>query len=338
MLNIFSGDAFSSVSLTQAFLATPYVPNLLGRLGIFEPTPVVTDTVAIERLGQTIQLVQTSARGAPPANRAHDKRTIRDQRTFRLALTDRIYAQEVANLRAFGSETQMETMQGYAMKRMAKLRQDLELTKENLRLGCVVGGVVKDADGATLIDYNTFWGVSAPTAIDFDLDNATPGNVRAKCDAVIRVMQKEAQGAFVPGARVIGLASDTFFDALTGHPNVEKFYLNRDRADEMMEGLAYSSFTFGNITFINYRGTDDGSTMAIAAGDCRFFLAGSPGLFQWVMSPMNESAEFMNTLGQDAYAMMIPDRDRQFWMDLDVYSYPLPVCTRPRTLIRGTLT
>lgn len=336
MLNIFAGDAFSTVSLTQAFLATPYVPNLLGRLGIFEPTPVTTDTVAIERLGETIKLVQTSARGAPPENRANDKRTVRDIRTFRLALTDRIYAQEVANLRAFGSETQLETMQGYAMKRLAKLRQDLEFTKENLRLSCVVGGVVKDADGSTLVDYNSFWGVTAPAAISFALGTNTT-NVRAKCDAVIRAIQKEAQGAFVPGARVIGLASDSFFDALTGHPNVEKFYLNRDRADEMMAGLAYSSFTFGNITFINYRGTDDGTTMAIADGDCRFFLAGSPGLFQWVMSPMNENADYMNTLGQDAYVMMVPDRDRQFWMDIDVYSYPLPVCTRPRTLIRGTV-
>lgn len=335
MLNIFAGDAFSNVSLTRAFLATPYVPNLLGALGIFQPEPITTDVAAIESMNGVLKLVQTSQRGAPPATRAQEKRTIRDVRTYRLALNDRIYAHQVANLRAFGSESQLETMQAFAMRRLAKLRQDIELTHENLRLGAILG-VVKDADGSTLLDYNSFWGVSAPSAISFALGTDTT-KVRNKCDQVVRTMQKNAAGAFVPGVEVVGLCSDGFWDALVTHPNVEKFYMNRDRADELMVGSAYSTFRFGGITWINYRGTDDGTTVTIPANDCRFVLRGAPDLFQMVLSPRNESMDFMNTMGQPVYAMMVPDRDRSEWVDVEAYSYPLPVCTRPLTLLRGTV-
>lgn len=337
MLNVFAGDAFSTVSLTRAIQATPFVPNLLGMLGIFDPTPITTDTAALERLGNTLALVQTSARGAPPASRTHDKRTLRSVPTVRLALRDRIYAHEVANLRAFGQETALETMQGYAMRRLAKLRQDIELTHENLRMGAIKG-IVLDADGSTeLVNYYTMFGVSAPTAISFELD-VTGTDVDSICRTVVRTMEANAEGGMLPTSTIFGLASNTFFDALVAHGSVAEWYKNRVAADQFLENTRVRRLDFGGITFINYRGTDDGTTLAIPADDCRFVLAGGRDVFQMVYSPMNESADFMNTLGQEIYAMRVPDRDRGHWVDVEVYSYPLPVCMRPRTLLRGTLT
>ena len=334
MLNIFSGDAFSTVSLTRAINATPYVPNLLGQLGIFASEPISTDVAALERLGNTLRLVPTTQRGAPPTSDAPDRRTVRDVRTVRLAKRDRIYAHEVANLRAFGSETMLETMQGVALRRLAKLRQDVELTWENMRLGAI-SGAVKDADGTTdLLDIFGFWGVSAPTAVNFELTNAAT-DVDAKCRQVRRTMEKNSEGAMLPGSAVYGLCGDAFFDSLVGHAKVQQFYLNRSEADSYLRDTEVRIFRFGGIVFINYRGTDDGSTVLIPTNDCRFVLGGA-NVFQMIISPMNESAEFMNTMGLPVYAMMVPDRDRQMWVDVEVYSYVLPVCTRPRTLLRGT--
>ncbi|WP_135469825.1 major capsid protein [Crenalkalicoccus roseus] len=336
MLNVFQGDAFSTVSLTRAINATPYVPSLLGMLGLFEPEPVSTATVAVERLGNTLALVPTSPRGAPPSQREKEKRTVRDVRTVRLALNSRIHAHEVSNLRAFGSETQVETLQGVALRRMQKLRQDIELTWEHLRLGAIQG-VVKDADGTDLVDYYAFWGVSPPAPISFAL--STGGTeVLTKCDAVMRAMQRNSEGAFLPTTRVIGLCGDAFWDSLVTHPKVEKYYLNRAAADVFLPGTAFRQFDFGGITFVNYRGTDDGTTVTIPADDCRFVPLGGRDVFQWVMSPMDEAEQWMNTLGQPVYALMIPDRERGFWVDVEVYSYVLPVVTRPRMLLRGTRT
>jgi hypothetical protein len=337
MLNVFSGDAFSTVSLTRAFLATPYVPNLLGTLGIFDDAPITTDTAAMERLGNTLALVASTPRGAPPASRTHDKRTVRDVRTVRLALRDRIYAHEVANLRAFGQETALETMQGYAMRRMAKLRQDIELTWEHLRMGCIKGAVI-DGDGSTtLYNWFTFWGVSEPAAIDFNLDDATT-DVDGVCRTVMRTMEVNAEGGLLPTSTVYGFAGNAFFDALVSHPKVVQFYVNRPAADQYLANTKIRRLEFGGITFVNYRGTDDGTTVGVATDDCRFVIAGGRDIFQMVLSPRNESMDFMNTLGQPVYAMMVPDRDRAEWVDVEAYSYPLPVCLRPRTLLKGTRT
>jgi len=317
MLDIFNGDAFNTVSLTRAINAVPYVPGLLGTLGIYEPERITTRTAAIESLGETLKLVQTSQPGAPPGTRGRDKRELRDQRTFRLALSDRIYAHEVAGMRAFGQETTLETMQGYAMRRMAKLRRDVELTWENLRLGGITG-LVKDADGSTLIDYSAFWGISAPAAIDFDLGDPNT-DVDAKCREVVRTLERNSAGAMLPTSIVYGLCGDAFFDALVAHDSVREWYLNRPAADQFLLGTRTP-------------------TVAIPTDDCRFVIQGGRDIFQMVTAPRYESFEFMNTQGLDLYALMVMDKDRAEWVDVEVYSYPLPVCTRPKTLLRATRT
>ena len=39
-----------------------------------------------------------------------------------------------------------------------------------------------------------------------------------------------------------------------------------------------------------------------------------------------------NTVGLPLYARMIPDRDRDEWVRLEIESNPLPICTRPQVL------
>src|SRR5690606_36590585 len=94
---------------------------------------------------------------------------------------------------------------------------------------------------------------------------------------------------------------------------------------------AWEQFTYGGITWVNYRGTDDNSTVAVGTDKAKFFPVGAPGVFQVYYSP-GESFDFVNTPGLPIYAMQIPDRDRNAWVRTEVYSYPLFVCTRPKML------
>jgi len=43
----------------------------------------------------------------------------------------------------------------------------------------------------------------------------------------------------------------------------------------------------------------------------------------------------VNTSGQDVYALIVIDKERQAWARPEVYSYPLFMCTRPGMLQRG---
>lgn len=331
-IDIFNADAFGLVSLTAAVERVPYVPNYLGTLNLFEAVPSRTISVAVDRRTNQLRLVPTSRRGEPATRREPDPRDIRDVRTHRIAKSDRIAAHEIQGMRAFGSETELETVAAEVTRRMSRIMADMDMTWEHHRLGAIQG-VVLDADGTTVLnDWFGEFGISAPTPIAFDLD-VTATDVRGKCAQVVRAVAKALGApADVP---VIGLCGDAFWDALVRHEDVRDTYRYQEGA-ALRAGTAFSVLRFGGIEFHNYRGTDTASPVQIGANDARFFPR-VPGVFQAAFAPM-ESIDFLGTAGRPVYAMTIPDRDRNFWVDIEVYSYPLFICLRPEALQRGTLT
>jgi hypothetical protein len=339
-LDIFNNDAFGTVELTEALELVPYKPQYLGSLNIFEQRPVTTETIAIEQREGTLALVQTTPRGAPLPQRGKDPRTLHDFRTVRVAKGDRIMASEIQNVRDFGTTTALEQIQDQVMRRMTGVRNDVELTWENMRLGAIQG-IVLDADGSTIRNYFTEFGIAQPGVIDFDLDNANPasGAVRVKCNQVVRATMRAAKGMWLPQTQVFGLAADDFFDALVAHSEVRQTYLNQQEASQLRNdvGNAFDQVRYGQITFVNYRGTDDGTTLTVPAGTCKFFPVGAPGAFVQAMSP-GESMTWANTQGRPFYPMIVPDRDRDQWADVEIYSYPLFIAARPGMLQRATLT
>ncbi len=332
-MDVFSGRAFSTVELTGALNRNPYLPTFLGSQNIFEPKPVRAVTVAIEQTGGTLSLIQTSERGAPLQQQDRDTRDIRDFRTVRIAKGDTLHAYEIEGIRAVGSDSELMQVQTEVAGRLTKLNNDVELTMENMRLGAIQG-VVLNADGSTIRNWYTEWGIAQPTEIDFELDVATT-DVRAKCNSVVRAMMRASGGAWITGrTEVHALAGDNFFDNLTGHANVRETWLNQQAAAELRQGNAYSTFYYGGITWHNYRGTDDGSTVAVGTDLVKFYPVNAPGVFQVAQSP-GETFDFVNTPGQRVYSMLVPDRERNAWVKPEVYAYPLHICTRPGMLQRA---
>ena len=335
-MDVFDGDAFGTVELTDALEEIPYKPNYLGSLGIFEPRPVRTETIAVESREGTLSIIQTSQRGTPLEQAKKDRRSIRDFRTDRIAKGDNLTASEIQGIRAFGRVSELEQLQDEVMRRMISLRNDAELTHENMRLGAVQG-IVLDADGSQIINWFDEWGINQATEINFDLGNANPasGAVRKLCNRVTRNMMKTAKGAWTTSTRVVGLAGDDFYDDLTAHSEIRETYLAQSEASDIRNdvGRVFDSFRYGNITFVNYRGTDD-NEVGIDTNKCKFFPVGADGVFQHGMSP-GETFDWANTPGRDIYALIVRDQERNMWVKPEVYSYPLFICTRPAMLQRA---
>lgn len=337
MLDIFNNDAFSTIELTQAVNKIPFKPGLIRSMGLFTPRPVRGTTVAIEKREGALRIIQTSERGAPPQRQGQPRRDIRDFRTRRLFTQDTLYASEIQSARAFGSETELETMQSEVTQRMGRLLDDFDLTLEAHMLA-TTAGILLDADGSVIYNWFTEWGISQPAEITFS--NAavtTAGGMRNFLKAnIIRPMLRAANVGNSAVGEIVVLMGDAFYDWFTSHADVEKTYLNWNAATELRDNNAFGEFRFGGIVAINYRGTDDNSTVAVASNKARFFLRGIPGLFEIAYSPA-ESFGFVNTLGQEFYARTVVDKDRDEWVQIEVMSYPLTICTRPETLLRGTL-
>jgi hypothetical protein len=341
-IDIFNNNAFSMTSITEALNNVPFQPTRLGDLNIFLPKPVRTTSVSVEEKNGTLSLISTSPRGAPLDEKARDKRKIRDFRTVRIAKHDRLTADEIQGIRAFGSESELMQVVDEVNIRMngpSGLMRDVELTWENMRLGAVQG-IVVDADGTTVInDWFDEFGINQAAEINFDLTAASPadGAVRKKCTQVVRQMMKAASGAWIPGrTQVHALCGDAYWDDLTANAEVRQTYLNTQQAVELRGGLAYESFSYGGIVWENYRGTDDGSAVAIHTDKAKFFPVNS-NAFQVAWSPA-ETFDYVNTPGQSVYGMVLPDDKRNAFVDLEVYSYPLFMCVRPAMLQRAKRT
>ena len=333
-MNIFQDDAFSMVELSAAVRDITFVPQLLGSLGLFDERGVYVRSVAIEKKADGLSLIQTSPDGAAPRQNVQALANARNFRTVRLADAFTLYASEVAGMRAFGSESELKVVMTEYAERMAILRGNMDLTHEFHRLGALQGKLL-DADGQSIIyDYFDEFDIAEPQAIDFELDVDTT-KVRLKCQQVIRAMTRAAKGAFTPATTVHALCGDEWYDDLIEHSSVKRTYENWTAAADLRQNMAFESFPFGGITFHNYRGTDDGSTIAIPSDEARFFPVGATDVFKKFMSPADEFMPFVNTKGQDTYALNVVDKDRDAWTKGEQYSYPLYMCVKPQVLQKG---
>lgn len=332
-MDVFNKNAFSMTSLTGTVEKLDYVPQTLGQMNLFEPMPVRTRNLFIDRREGSLTLIPSSPLGAPPQELGGDDRDAVPLRTVRLAKGFTMYAHEVEGIRAFGSESEFEQVQAEYLRRMARVRNDMDLTHEYHRLAALQGRLL-DADGTTVIyDYFTEFGITPATVVNFHLDVATT-NVRQICVDLKRDMIRSGGGAITMQTQIHALVGDAFYDSLVDHPNVQKTYLNWTAAADLRNNTAFEAFTYGGITWHNYRGTDDNSTVAIGDDEAKFFPVGARDVFKKAMAPA-EFGPFINTPGLDVYAMNIVDRDRQAWTRGELYSYPLYFCQRPNVLRTG---
>lgn len=335
-MDVFNQDIFSAISMSKAVDKIDYVPSTLGSIpGLFVPEPVRTTAIWIEERATGFTILQTSPRGTAPGQIGGDKRKARSFNTVRIAASSRIEMSELQNIRAFGSESELKQLVSEIARRQFKIKQSFDLTWENLRMGAITG-VVKDADGSVIYDWSAEFGQAQPAEVNFDLANAsaTEGALKKKCNAIVRSITKGLKGVG-QAQRIVAVVGDDFWDLLTNHPEVVKTYANWEAAIALRGDLTKpwsTPFRFGNIDWINYRGTDDGATLTVGTDKAKFFPVGA-GIFRWAMSPAEGA--FANTLGQDTYSSILVDRDRGWWADVEMYGYPLPVCTMPSALASG---
>ena len=325
-MDIFNDDAFSVVSLTKAIEDTPFVPGRVGQLGIFSEEGVSTTSVSIEKIGSTVSLVPAASRGSSGRPMGNDKRQMIPFTATHLPQRASILADEVQNLRAFGSESEVETAQRLMNRKLAKMRRDLDTTIEYQRIGAIKGSIL-DSDGTTeLLNLHTAFGTSV-TSHSLVLGTAgTP--VRNKVIEARRKMEAALGGLTYSGARV--LCSASFFDALVGHAKVEAAF-DRYMNGEFLREDQRGGFYFAGVFWEEYRG-QVGATKFIADGEAWMVPEGVPDLFVTNYAPA-DYMETVNTLGQAYYAKQEP-KDFGKGIDVETQSNPIHICTRPAVPVK----
>ena len=328
-MDIFEGDAFSVVELTRALENIPFKPATLSGSDLFAERGVRTRTVVIESRDGTLSLIPFSERGSGYDQQSPESRQVRAFVCRQFKKQDVLWASEIQGIREFGTESVTSQAQAEVARRMRRLRSDAEATFEYHLLNAIQGVVKDPRDGSEVINFSNEFGITPAAEIDFDLDNQSPasGVLRKKCQALIESVEESLGGLAVGPVQLRAECGSAFFADLVAHKEIRETYLNTAAASEL-RGRVVDEVMFGGITFRRYGGN---STIGVPTDKAFFYPQGIAGLFEIYFAPA-DTFETVNTLGLPLYARMIPDRERDEWVRLEIESNPLPICTRPQVL------
>ena len=332
-LDVFKADAFSMNTLTSAINESPFVPGRIGQLGLFRASGITTTAAQIEVRDGVLYLIEARPRGAPARRNQDRGRRMIPLNTVHLPVEDRLEADEIQNIRAFGSENMLQTIRGKLDEKMDTARTSFEATWEWHRLGALKG-IVLDADGVTeLYNLYTVFGVSKLPTVYFNFDESNPldGKIRILCQNIQR--DTEDQLGAVPYMGIHALVGKNFMDKLVTNAETITAYERWMDGQALRESFARRIFPYAGITFEEYRGKV-GNVQFVGDDDAHFFPVGSPELFRVVFAPANY-INTVNTVGLPLYAKQSIDR-RETGVDIYMQSNPLHYCTRPKTLISGS--
>lgn len=324
LTDVFSGDAFTVLSLTKGIIKAPYKPSRIAQLGLFGEEGVATTSIMIEAKNGQLSLVQTSPRGGTgTAPLVDNKRTARSFPARHLERESKIMADSVQGVRAFGSDNSTDAVQAVVDRRLATLRQMLEVTLEWHRVGAIKGEIL-DADGTTVLsNLYTEFGVAQQT-------HEIGANPRSDCTAIMRMVEDELGAQPVSAYRAF--CGDDFFDTFIELDAI-KDTLKYQEGSVLRQDLR-QGFTFGGITWENYRGRVSGQDFFPA--DEAYVVPVGTDIFQTWFAPA-DFMETVNTIGLPMYAKMFIDRDLQRWAQLHAQSNPLAINTRPRAVVKVTI-
>jgi hypothetical protein len=346
VLDIFANNpAFSVTSLTLALNQVPYIPGLVGRLGLFRPAPLSTTTTMIEVRGTRLALVPEVPRGAPPTPDVVDRRALVPMAIPHFPIRTAIYADSVQNVRAFGSADQLEAVQSVVNEREESLGMRLDLTLEYLRLGAVKGIIVTAADretGAPLMAFDLFraFDVQRQPVIEWPIIGAGrgadaaawEGQLTALVNDLGRRMAEEISGGMYQ--RIHGICGPVFYDAFLMHPERRQAFVAIDNIPLLRPTLGTQT-VFREVTVEEYRG-QVGAIKFVEPDECHFFPVGTPDLFIEPYAPA-DYMETVNTIALPRYSKM---EEMKFdkGVELEAQMNVLPLCSAPRCLFTAKAT
>lgn len=336
-IDIFNNNAFEVTELTNSMDLLPYEPQLLGELKLFTQKPIRTTTAWIEKRRGKLRIIDMAARSTVGNVRSTEPREAIPVELPHMPYYQTIKADDIQNVRAFGTESELEQMEDHVNDQLEGMKADHEVTFEYHRVGALKGQILR-GDGVTVwLDLFNLFGMTQEV-IPFVGENADvlPMIHQIKRFIAGRLGNKRLRG-------IVALAGDAYFDALIMHPSIRaSFDLWQDGAYRRLshlgpawEDAASNGLGFQNILWINYRGDVDDFTF-IPTDEAYYFARGVPNLFEDIIGPP-DMMPWSNTKGRRYYVSkeILPHNKG---VELHTQSNVLSICKRPDTIVKSVYT
>lgn len=320
---------FTNAELTAAINAFPVQWGRIGQMNLFPTRGVPSRSVIIEEASGTLAVLPSHEWGGEGTTASKiNRRTV----AFAIKQTvheDTILPGDIQDVRGFGIEG-LNTVASEVARRLQRMRAKHDITLEWKRMGALKGQVT-NGDGSVIADLFQAFGVTQ-VSVNFELGNAAT-SVLSKCAQVINQIEDNLKGDTMTG--VTALVSPEFYSALVEHPKVQDAYKFHSEAAARLGQDMRAGFTFGGITFVEYRATVSGNRL-IAANQGHAFPVGTMDTFGTYFAPADFN-ETVNTVGLPFYVKQW-EREGGRGIVLHTQCNSLPLCHQPAVLVRLTNT
>ncbi len=325
---------FELVDYTEELLLIPNQWGLINELGLFAGESVAQHSVTIEAIEGTLGLISDQVRGARNLVNKDDTRKMYSFAIPHFPLDDYVTPQDIQGKRAYGQADAAETEAAVIARKLARIRQNHAVTMEAARAYAITNGAIYAPNGTVAGNYYTTFGITRKS-IDFVLGTTTT-DLLAKSEEGIAHIQDEIRDGSVVN-EVIVLCSPEFFAKLISHATVKEAYKYYTSTQEPLRtrlgsGL-YRRFVHGSVTYIEYRGSYNGSRL-IPAGKAFMLPTGTSDTFVSYFSPANKF-DFVNTLGEEAYVFSYRDAKGEK-IELQSEHNALHLLRRPQVIVELT--
>lgn len=305
-------DYFSRENLMASIAKAPYVPGRLSEY--FESIPLTSTVLALESSpANGASILAGVPRGSASKIETLERRSVYTFTTSHYRADGAVYADEVLGARATGATGMAEVIAQRRDMLMARLRRDIDLTHESLRLT-----VVNTSTNA----FGTMPG-SQQIALNTDVTK-TRNEIFTK---IIQPIESALDG--VPFTGIVALCSDTFWGKLIENAAIKATLLNYSMAQSLRNDPRETVF-FGGVQWERYRGT---GTVIVPASGARVFPVGVPQMFVQAFAPADTMDQVGNgALGSPYWAQAYQSQDNRRWF-MEIQTNCVMVCTRPTAVL-----
>lgn len=336
---IFDPDVWGLVPMTNAMnkpVEGQHVPTGLDDL--WNEESLDTIDVFLERRGEELNLVPATDYGG---NGDITELGKADGEVFRLIYLPTefgVRAAEVQGVRAFGTESERETLEMKRDQKLAKATQRLEATKRFHRAKSLFEGKILDANGSTvLLDIDARFGLTPQT------QSIALGTATTKVKIKIEEAKDMAIDALGDSTTVIGwraYCGRNWFNDFTSHEAVTAAFDRWQDGAFLRESQAMRPFEFLDISWRKFYGqvkTKAGGTVNFIDPNAAYLLpiTDDPDAYQTWYGPA-PYADTVNTMGRPFYAT--PLREDPKGMVAEACTVTLSIPRRRRSIIKLTKT
>jgi hypothetical protein len=308
-------DYFTRENLMASIAKAPYIPGRLAEY--FESMPLSSTVLSLESSPTNgASILAGVPRGTPSKVETLERRSVYTFTTSHYRADGNVYADEVLNARAYGATGAAEIITQRRDMLMARMRRDIDLTHESLRMT-----VVKTATNA----FGTIPG-SQQIALNTDATKTR----KEIFDKIIVPIESALDG--IPSTGIVALCGDTFWGKLIENAAVKATLLNYSMAQSLRNDPRETVF-FGGVQWERYRGT---GTVIMTTGEARVFPVGVPQMWVQAFAPADVMDQVgAGMLGTPYYPQAIPSSDNRRWY-LEIQTNCVMVCTRPTAVLTIT--